>query len=85
MTASRPAGAARPTAIRLRVEPGVTALSRVISAARARRLAVRSAAYDCPGEGPALLVLDVEADPAAVDLAARQLARLVDVYSVELS
>ena len=64
--------------------PGTAPLSRVLSTARSRGIAVRGAVYAEEGRGRASLRLEIAADRAAAELAVRQLSRLVDVLSVRV-
>jgi acetolactate synthase regulatory subunit len=65
--------------------PGTIALSRVLSTARTRGIAVRGAVYEEQAVGRACLRLEIAADRSAAELAVRQLSRLVDVLSAEVT
>ena len=65
--------------------PGTIALSRVLSTARARGIAVRGAVYEEQALGRACLRLEIAADRPTAELAVRQLSRLVDVLSAEVT
>ena len=64
--------------------PGTVALSRVLSTARSRGIAIRGAVYAEQLRGQASLQLEIAGDRPAAELAVRQLSRLVDVLSVRM-
>ena len=64
--------------------PGTVALSRVLSTARSRGIAICGAVYAEQPHGRARLQLEITADRPAAELAVRQLSRLVDVLSVRM-
>jgi acetolactate synthase regulatory subunit len=71
------------TPLSLTLKPGTDALARVIAVTRARRLPVLDVTYSVHA-GQAGLLLRLACGVADAGLAARQMERLVDVWTVEV-